>query len=150
MIRRIAPERLARPIGILTLSCAVLGFMDNTQNLAVGLSGGFEEVVRTHGMTHFHPAFYAMSAVCLACYLALVWAGYHLARRRLSVAGVAAAVWLFEIVYVFATRLASRIPDVGESIAGATGVANGGLMIQFIILLPLWGPLAMLWLARTR
>ena len=44
--RRIAPERLARPLGILTISCAVLGILYNTQSLAVGLNGGFEEVVR--------------------------------------------------------------------------------------------------------
>ena len=78
----------------------------------------------------------------------LLWGGYHLARRRLSVAGVLTMAWLFEIVYVLAIRYAARISGIGESIAGAAGVANGGIMAQFFILLPFWGPLAMLWVRR--
>jgi hypothetical protein len=34
-------------------------------------------------------------------------------------------------------------------VAGATGVANGGMMAQFFILLPIWGPVVVLW-ARQR
>ena len=40
------------------------------------------------------------------------------------------------------------IPDIGMSIGAATGVANGGLVIQGITLFPLWGPLLVTWAAR--
>jgi hypothetical protein len=31
------------------------------------------------------------------------------------------------------------------SVGAATGIANGGLMAQFIILFPLWAPLVVWW-----
>ena len=99
-------------------------------------------------MTHFYAAFYAMSAICVVCYLILFWGGYQLARRRFSVSWLLISAWLFEIVYFLVIGLTWRIPDLGGSIAGATGVANGGLMAQFFILLPFWGPLAIFWVKR--
>ena len=135
-------------IGVVTMLCAVVGLLYSMQSLAFGLSGRFDDIASAHVMPHFHAVFYLMSAVCVVCFLVLLWGGYHLARRRLSVAGVLAVAWLFEIVYVVAIRYTSRLSDIGGSIAGAAGVANGGMMAQFFILLPLWGPLAMLWVRR--
>jgi hypothetical protein len=135
-------------IGVVTMLCAVVGLLYNVQSLAVGLSGKFDDIARAHVMRHFHAAFYLMSAVCILLFLVLLWGGYHLARRRLSVAGVLAVAWLFEIAYIVAIRYTSRFSDIGGSIAGAAGVANGGMMAQFFILLPFWGPLAMLWVRR--
>jgi len=140
--------RLATAIGIVTMLCALFGLFYNAQGIAVSLSGGFEGLVREHKMTHFYAAFYAMSAICVVCYLILFWGGYQLARRRFSVSWLLISAWLFEIVYFLVIGLTWRIPDVGGSIAGATGVANGGLMAQFFILLPFWGPLAIFWVKR--
>ena len=58
------------------------------------------------------------------------------------------SVWLFEIDYFLAVGAAWRIPNVGESIAGPSGVANGGMMAQFFILLRVWGPLAVFCIKR--
>jgi hypothetical protein len=135
-------------IGVVTMLCAVVGLLYNAQSLVVGLRGGFDDIAREPVMRHFHVVFYLMSGVCIACFLVLLWGGYHLARRRLSVAGVLAVAWLFEIGYLTAIRYISRLSDIGAGIAGAAGVANGGMMAQFFILLPFWGPLAMLWVAR--
>jgi hypothetical protein len=140
--------RLATGIGIVTIVCAVFGLLYNVQSLTVSLWGGLADFVREHRMTWFYPAFYAMSAVCVACYVVLLWAGYRLARQRLSASGLLISAWLFEIGYFLAVGVSWHIPGVGESIAGASGVANGGMMAQFFILLPLWGPPAVFWLKR--
>src|SRR5207247_730456 len=71
-----------------TILCAVLGLLYNAQSLAVGLGGGFAEIVRDHEMRHFYVAFYTMSAVCIAGYLALLVGGVQLVRRRPWAAGL--------------------------------------------------------------
>jgi hypothetical protein len=139
---------LATGVGIVTIVCATLGLLYTAHHLAFSVAGGFADLVREHGMTWFYPAFYAMSAICVACYTVLLWAGYRLARRRMSASRVLIGVWLFEIGYFLGLGLSWHIPDLGMSIAGASGVANGGLMAQFFILLPLWGPPTVFWLRR--
>jgi hypothetical protein len=138
----------ATGIGIVTIICAALGLLYNAQGFMVSLTGGFADVVREHRMIWFYPAFYTMSAICIACYVVLLWAGYCLTRQRFSTSGLLISVWLFEIGYFLALGMSWRVPSLGESIAGATGVANGGMMVQFSILLPLWGPPAVFWLRR--
>jgi hypothetical protein len=56
------------------------------------------------------------------------------------------ALWLFEIVCFLVLGPMWHVPGVGPRIAGATGVANGGMMAQFFILLPFWGPPAIFWM----
>jgi hypothetical protein len=143
------PGKLATGIGIVTIVCAVLGLLYNAQSLMVSLTGGFADLVGEQGMAWFYPAFYAMSAICIVCYAVLLWTGYRLARRQLSASSVLISAWVFEIGYFLVVGMAWLIPnDVGESIAGASGVANGGMMAQFFILLPVWGPLAVFWIKR--
>lgn len=55
---------------------------------------------------------------------------------------------LFEIVYFFSLGMLWLAPSMGMSVAAATGVANGGLMAQFLILFPLWAPLLAFWARR--
>jgi len=131
-----------------TILCAVLGLLYNAQSLAVGLGGRFAEIVRDHEMRHFYVAFYTMSAVCIACYLALLVGGVQLVRRRPWAAGLLVGVWIFELLYFFVVGALWRVTAISASVAGATGVANGGLMAQFFILLPIWGPVVVLWARR--
>jgi hypothetical protein len=143
------PGKLATGIGILTIVCAVFGLLYNAQSLVACQIGGFADLVMESRMTWFYPAFYAMSAICIVCYAVLLWTGYRLARRQFSASSVLIRAWLFEIGYFLVVGAAWRIPDdVGESIAAASGVANGGMMAQLIILLPVWGPLAVFWIKR--
>jgi hypothetical protein len=58
-------------------------------------------------------------------------------------------VLLFEVIYFLSVSLLWTRLTSGMSVAAATGVANGGLMVQFVILFPLWGPLV-LWWAKKR
>jgi len=58
-------------------------------------------------------------------------------------------VVLFEVMYFFFIAMLWIHPEFGLSIGAATGVANGGLMFQFLIGFPLWAPLAVIW-ARYR
>lgn len=66
-----------------------------------------------------------------------------LLRFRLRTGRLLAFVLVFEVGYFFAVGSMWREPTVGSSIAAATGIANGGLMVQFLILFPVWGPTAM-------
>ncbi len=142
------PRAVATATGLVTMLCALFGLAYNTQSLAVSRSGGFAHLVRDHQMTYFYHAFYAMSAVCVGCYLLLLWGGFQLARQRFFQSGLLIGVWVFEIVYFLAVGSLWRNPQLGASVAGATGVANGGMIAQFFMLLPLWGPIAVLWTKR--
>lgn len=142
------PRAVIVATGVVTLLCALFGLLYTAQSLAVSLGGGFGDLARHHQMTHFYPAFYLMSAVSIACYVALLWGAFQLTRQRFSYSGLLIGVWLFEIVYFLAVGLLFRSSQLGASVAGATGVANGGMMAQFFILLPVWGPIAVLWTKR--
>ena len=52
-------------------------------------------------------------------------------------------VVIAEVVYFFSISILWLVPKINMSVAAATGVANGGLMIQFIILLPIWAPIVL-------
>ena len=58
-------------------------------------------------------------------------------------------VLVIEVVYFFLIGLLWLHPTIGRSIAGASGVAIGGLMAQFITLLPVWAPI-LLWAAKRK
>lgn len=137
---------IARILGIVTLLSALFGIAYSATSLSFVRS----DADREYRLPHFDAAFYAMSAICIVCYVALLWCGYQLIRLRLNVSGLLIGIWLSEIAYFLLVRFCGSVPGVGKSIAGATGVANGGLMVQFLILLPIWGPLAILLLKRLQ
>jgi hypothetical protein len=132
-------------LAIVTLVCALLGVAYNVTTLAHVLGGSGDAAAEAYELTHFRAAFYVMSAVCLACYAALVLGGWRLLRGHSNAAVLLVCVWLFEVVYFACVAAAWFLPGIGASIAGATGVANGGLMYQFALFLPVWGPLVALW-----
>jgi hypothetical protein len=140
---------IALVTAIITIACAVFGVLYNGWSLAADLGGAFTEAARDPEMQHFYGAFYTMSAVSIACYLTLLVGGVQLVRRRRWAPWLLLGVWVFEIVYFFAVGALWRVSAIGPSVAGATGVANGGMMAQFFILLPIWGPVVVLW-ARQR
>jgi hypothetical protein len=135
-------------LAIITITCAVLGIAYNAGSLThlIGRDGE-RELTR---LTPFALAFWGMTGICLACYGALIFGGLQLLRGRSQALFLLAGVWLFEILYFVIVAASWLLPEVGLSIAAATGVANGGLMLQFVILLPLWGPLLALWLGWRR
>ncbi len=147
--RRNPRGMIATGLGLVTLLCALLGLAYNGLALILGLHGAFDEVAREYQLTHFDAAFYSMSAICVGCYLVLLCGSCQLIRRRFSAYHLLIGVWLFEIAYYLVVLGVSRIPD-RSGIDAAMGAANGGLMVQFVILLPIWGPLVLLGLKRSQ
>jgi hypothetical protein len=128
-------------LGVLALLCAAFGVFYNTNSLAVALRGGFDSLVAERNLSHFYPAFFIMSATCVTFYLLLAWCGAQFLRRRSQAVVPFTVLMIVEVVYFVIAGFGWRISGLGLSIAGAFGVANGGLVAQFVILLPLWGPL---------
>jgi hypothetical protein len=144
----------ATRLSVILVGCAstltgLLGLCYNGITLFSALQGAFSGSVADQGLKYFYPAFYAMSAVCITCHMLLVVFGIDLLRQRFRFSWFLTGVLVFEIVYFVSLGPLWLVPGVGMSIAAATGVANGGLMAQFVILFPLWAP-PLLWWARRK
>jgi type IV secretory pathway VirB2 component (pilin) len=136
-------------VGAVGTIAGLLGLCYNGMTLTVAFRGGFSDLVKQHGLSVFYPAFYTMSGICVGCYLLVLACGIALLRGRLRWARFLTGVLLFEVIYFLSVSLLWTRLTSGMSVAAATGVANGGLMVQFVILFPLWGPLV-LWWAKKR
>jgi hypothetical protein len=135
-------------VGVVAMLSAAFGLLYNGVTIHLALRGSFSELIAQHGLRHFHAAFYVMSAICILCYLFLLAIGIDLLRARLRCTWFLTAVLVFEMLYFLALKFAPRGEEAGLSIAAATGVANGGLMAQFVILFPVWAPLVLFWARR--
>lgn len=149
-------QRSARPIllpavivGGMTVVAMTVGLLFNASVLWTVLSGGFDAFQSELDVPYFREAFFVMWTIGVACLVTLAVCGIDFLRSNLRWARLATMVFLFEIGYIFAIGSLWMLPDYGMSIAAATGVANTGLMVQFFILLPLWGPLMLWWARRT-
>jgi hypothetical protein len=132
---------------IITIASCLAGLAYNVVTLRVAFSGDFEDVAELKKAPYFYQAFYAMSAICVTFYLSLIVSSVGLmAGNARSLLPFTVAMTL-EVVYIVSVRALWKHPTKGYSVASATGVANGGLMFQFIILLPVWAPVV-LWAAR--
>jgi hypothetical protein len=139
------PRVLVVIVGAIAVLTALCGLYYNSASLSTALCGGFSDLVGQHEVTYFYPAFYVMSGICIVCYLLLLVVGVDLLRARLRWSRFLTGVLIFEVVYFFSIGVLWLMPNVGMSVGAATGVANGGLMVQFIILFPLWAPLVLRW-----
>lgn len=135
-------------LGIVSILCATLGLFYNACSIYPILSGAFQMLIDDEKLAHFYPVFYIMSAVCVACYLILFFCGVEFLRSRFRFTWLFVAVLAFEVIYFFSIGACWLLPDLGHSIGAATGIANGGLMFQFMILFPLWGAVLALWTKR--
>jgi len=144
----IRPKALMVVIAVVALLTALFGLYYNGISMFTAIIGGFSDLTTQHGLSHFYPAFYTMSAVCILCYALLLTCSIALLRSRLRWSRLLTGVLIFEVVYFFVVAVLLKAPTIGLSIAAAMGVANGGLMVQFIILFPLWAPFALRWASR--
>ena len=131
-------------VGIASIAMAGSGLWYNLTTLFTD----FSSLVQEHGMAYFYPAFYIMSAICMACYIALLICGVQFVRLRTSLLKLFIGVIIFELAYFCSIGTMWLIPPIGMSIGAATGVANGGLMFQAFILFPLWAPFLASWATR--
>ena len=137
-------------IGTLSIVTGLFGLWYNGVTLATALSGAFDDEQTVTDMPHFSVAFYSMSLICVICYLLLVFFGFQFVRGRYANNPKFVGLLIFEVAFFFLTSFLWFIPNVGSSIAGATGVSSGGMMAQFIILFPLWAAPLTLWAAKQQ
>ena len=142
------PNLMIRVTGAGALLCAAFGFLYNASSLTIAVGGGFDRLVDEEHLSGFYPAFYWMSAICVTFYAGLTWCGVQFLRLRPRAVWPFGLLMLTEAVYFFALGpFAANSKNSG--VAGASGVASGGLMMQVFCLLPLWGPPFVIW-ARSR
>jgi hypothetical protein len=98
-------------------------------------------------MPYFKPIFFIMSLVCVACYIVLLIIGIEFVRLKRRFRHIFAGLLIFEVAYFISISILWIFPvrNFSMSVASATGVANGGLMFQFITLFPLWAPILVTW-----
>lgn len=132
-------------IGIVSIIVSILGFSYNIYIFTTDISELNTKIVPDFDMAYFKVAFYAMSAVCIAIFTALTITGIQLIRGKSLWAYALLAIMLFEVAYYVVIGQLLPHPVYGESINSATGIANGGLMVQLFILFPLWAPIMAVW-----
>ena len=142
---RTAPRFSLIVVGTVAILVALFGLYYNAMTVFTAFRGGFSHLIEERKLTYFYQAFYVMSATCIACYLLLLLTGIDFLRLRFRWVWPFTGVLIFEVIYFFCIGISWLAPNAGMSIATATGVANGGLMAQFIILFPLWAPLVLFW-----
>jgi len=136
-------------IGVVSIVSAAFGLFYNMTTIWANHSGAFEELNRKENLLYFHQAFYAMSTFCIISYLLLFFFGLAFLKRQTRYAALFAALLISEVIYFFLIGFVGwSLKSAGHSIAAASGVANGGLMVQFFILFPLWGSVLALWAKR--
>lgn len=97
----------------------------------------------------FNWYFGIMAGFCLIHTTALLVVGIGLLRARSPAVRWFISLMIVQTCYFFIIGASWLIPGVGTGIAGASGVGNGGLALQFITLFPLWESLLGLW-ARNK
>lgn len=134
---------MIRVIGILSIILACLGLWYNTSSFFFVLRS-FEYDSET---PYFKPAFFIMSLVCVACYVALLIMGIEFVRLKGRYRHTFVGLLIFEVAYFISISLLWMVPvrNFAMSVGAATGVANGGLMFQFITFFPLWAPFLVVW-----
>ena len=136
-------------VGFFAVLTSLFGLYYSATTILGVVRGAMAPVLGKLDVPHFYPAFTIMSTISVICYGVLLVVGIDLLRSRLRWTRLIALVFLFEALYLIATGALWLEPTYGKSIAAATGVANGGLMAQFLILLPFWGPIVLGWGVAT-
>ena len=132
------PHHALRFVGVALVAFAGLGLWYNG-------SAAFSKFPADPSTPYFSFAFYTMSAICVTCHLTLLFVGVQFIRLKSSLLRLFIGVMVFEVVYFFSGAFFTMSPGVGLSIGAAIVVASGGLMLQFVVLFPLWGPLLAHW-----
>ncbi|MFZ3138361.1 MAG: hypothetical protein WA126_13340 [Thermodesulfovibrionales bacterium] len=136
-------------LGVVSIICAVLGLFYNMSTIWASFSGAFQKLIKEKNLLYFYPSFYAMSAICVVFYLLLIFCGVYFMRLKIRFTNLFIAILLCEVLYFFSLGFVGwNLKGASLSIAAATGVANGGLMAQFVILFPLWGIVLVLWVRK--
>lgn len=140
--RRFPTQRLvARFVSTMIWITAGLGILYCPSSIAAvvsrGIGAGASDVVATAG-------YWTMTLASGSFCVSLIFWAVRLWTGRPGAAQVVIRLFLAEVAYLFAVASICLAPEIARSIGPLVGVANGGLMAQFGILLPLWAPLLLL------
>jgi hypothetical protein len=140
---------LLRSVGILAVLLAIAGLLYTAaSSYQVVVSDDIDQLATEHGAPYIRAAFYVMASICVAFYLVLLLCGVRFVLLHSGLWWLFTAILAAEVLYYFSIGYWFwPHPTLGRSIAGATGISSGGLMFQFLLLFPLWAPVAV-YLAR--
>jgi hypothetical protein len=124
-------------VGAISIILALLGWSYNFVTLRADYSAPPHPI----GEPYFYWALYTMSTVCIVCYALLFYIGVQMIRGKTDVVRLLTFLIVFEVLYFFAVGSLWLMPEYGRSIAAATGVSNGGMMFQLLVLFPIWAPI---------
>jgi hypothetical protein len=162
-----AQRRVRIAIAVVSIIAAVIGLLYNAYAFWHIASGDWSNLFNTQ-LRSFLTIFCIMIAVCTAFYVLLLGAGIAFLRGRLNWVGpfvigliCEAAYWL--LVYApwriltpgWSAAAVRNLMHGGYSVEGsaafgmATTIANAGMVAQFDLLFPLWGPALMWWVKRS-
>jgi hypothetical protein len=131
---------LLRFVGLVSLGCAVFGFwyLYNT------VQADYAPLTSKMGLRYFTESYFVMAGICCCCFATLAYCAVSFLRCRFEAFRLFVLLVLVEIGYALCLIiLLPAFPrNVALSVGAATGVANGGLVAQAYLLLPLWGPFA--------
>ena len=129
---------LVRIVGVASILLAVGGILYNIMYF----TALFGEPI-TNEQPYFHVAYYTMVSICLAFYATLIWLGYSFIKLNLKYWYIYPLVFILEFIYFYGVGMLWQLENqsIASSVAAATGVANGGLVLQFFTGIFVWGPL---------
>ena len=146
-----AARFVLRIVGVAVVACSAFGLLYNAFTLFRAASGSLEAPI-LESAPYRYQAFYLLSLLCVASYIALLISGIQFIRLSFSFFWLFAVALAVEVGLFWLTGRLWLHPKYGMSIAAATGIAEGGLFPQLYTYLPLWAPILVLlaWLSLRR
>jgi hypothetical protein len=136
---------LLRGIGFITVCFAMIGLWYNSSSFMRYHPGMFDAPELAGQAPYFRNAYFLVSLIYVACYLALLWSGVQLLRSNPGIFWLFTTMLFIEVLLFVLLGVAWRLPIYGPSIAAISGVAGGGFIPQVLLLYPVWAPLAVWW-----
>jgi tryptophan-rich sensory protein len=131
-------SRIVASTTIVTAALGVLYSLSSLQGTIANRTGA------TDDLPYFHLIYLLKLAIWTTLYCLLIWHSCRLWRGLPGSGRIVSRLLLLEVAFLLLISFLWLTPVIGRSIGAATGIAGGGAMAQFLVLLPLWGPL-LLW-----
>jgi hypothetical protein len=141
---------ILRIIGAISIFMGLIGIVYSIDSI-ITIPANLSSHSLSIDTTYYIIAFWIMISICIACYISLSVIGYMFIRLYTKMRRLFMVVLIIEISYfIIRIIVLSFLGFIGasklvRSISAAGGVANGGMMVQFIILFPLWAPILANW-----
>lgn len=132
---------------ILAIACTLMAALGIIYTLGVGYFVALGPMQFDADTPYFERAYYTMASICLAFYVLLLYFGFQFWRLRTELRFWFLGLLLAELVYFLVIGMLWRLEDekISLSVAAATGLANGGLVVQGMALFPVWATAIAFW-----